>query len=68
MALHANFNMLTELGACLTPPDLKAYFLNPLDPSKKIYIMLDVCHMLKLVRNTLGDGSIFIDKNGNKIH
>ena len=62
-----HFNMLTELGACLTPPDLKAYFLNPLDPSKKIYIMLDVCHMLKLVRNTLGDGSIFIDKNGNKI-
>ena len=57
-----HFNMLTELGACLTPPDLKAYFLHPLDPSKKIYIMLDVCHMLKLVRNTLGDGSIFIDK------
>ena len=63
-----HFSMLTELGARLTPPDLKAYFLNPLDPSKKIYILLDVCHMLKLVRNTLGDGGILIDKNGNKIY
>ena len=63
-----HFPMLTELGARLTPPDLKACFLNPLDPSKKIYILLDVCHMLKLVTNTLGDGGIFIDKNGNKIY
>eukprot|EP00112_Aurelia_sp_Birch-Aquarium-sp1_P019768 Seg4956.1 transcript_id=Seg4956.1/GoldUCD/mRNA.D3Y31 product="DNA transposase THAP9" protein_id=Seg4956.1/GoldUCD/D3Y31 len=63
-----HFSMLTELGAHLTPPNLQAYFLNPLDPNKKIYILLDVCHMLKLVRNTLGNGGIFIDKNGNKIY
>ena len=32
-------SMSTELGAFLTPPDLKAHFLNPLDPSKQIYIV-----------------------------
>ena len=63
-----HFSMLTELGVCLRPPDLKAYFLHPLDPSKTIYILLDVCHMLRLVRNALGDESTFFDKNGNTIH
>ena len=51
-----HFSMLTELGASLQPLKLKPYFLHPLDPSRKIYILLDVCHMLKVVRNTLGEG------------
>ena len=29
--------------------------------------MLDVCHMLKLVRNTLGDKEIFYAANGREI-
>ena len=63
-----HFTMLTELGAQVQPPNLQAYFFHPLDLSKKIYVLLDVCHMLKLVRNTLGDGGILMDKNGNKIY
>ena len=63
-----HFSMLTELGACLTPPDWKAYFLNSLGPSKRIYILFDVCHILKLVRNTLGDLGLFINKNCCKIY
>ena len=34
---------------------------------KKIYVLLDVCHMLKLVRNTLGSYRILIDKDDNKV-
>ena len=63
-----HFTMLTELGAQVQPPNLQAYFFHPLYPSKGIYVLLDVCHMLKLVRNTLGDGDILMDKNGNKIY
>ena len=57
--------MLRTLGACMTLPNLKPYFIHPSDKGKKIYV-LDICHMLKLVRNTLGDGGILVDKDGKK--
>ena len=63
-----HFSMLTELGANLQPLNLKQYFLPPLDPKRRIYILLDVCHMLKLVRNTFGDGGILIKSEGNTIY
>ena len=59
--------MLRTLGACMTPPNLKPYFIHPSDKGKKIYVLLDICHMLKLVRNTLGDGGILVDKDGKKV-
>ena len=61
-----HFTMLKELGACLDPTTLQAYFTHPMD-SKKVHILLDVCHMLKLIRNTLGEGGILIDKDGGRI-
>ena len=42
------------------------YFLHPSN-KKKIYVLLDVCHMLKLVRNTLAEKEIILDKDGGKI-
>ena len=63
-----HFTMMNELGACLEPNNLKAYFPHPLEPNKKIHVLLDVCHMLKLVRNTLGQGGILMDKDGSKIY
>ena len=62
-----HFATLRTLGACMTPPNLKPYFIHPSDKSKKIYVLLDICHMLKLVRNTLGDGGTLVDKDGNKV-
>ena len=62
-----HFAMLRALGAHLNLPNIRPYFLHPLDKQKKIHIFLDVCHMLKLIRNTLGDGGILLDKDGNKI-
>lgn len=46
----------------MDPNDLQPYFPHPLDKTKKVYVMLDVCHMLKLIRNTLGVGGILLDK------
>ena len=62
-----HFAMLHALGAQLKLPNIRPYFLNPLDKNKKIYVFLDVCHMLKLIRNTLGDGGILYDKDGKTI-
>lgn len=63
-----HFTMMKELGARLEPNNLKTYFPHPLEPNKKIHVLLDVCHMLKLVRNTLGQGGILMDKDGSKIY
>ena len=63
-----HFKMLKELGACLQTASLQASFVHPLDKNKKVHVLLDVCHMLKLVRNTLGALGILIDKDGNKIY
>ena len=46
-----HFTMMKELGASLEYPNIKPYFPHPADSSKKIYVLLDVCHMLKLTRN-----------------
>ena len=62
-----HFAMLHALGPRLQLPNIKPYFLHPWDKQKRIYIFLDVCHMLKLIRNTRGDGGILIDKDGDKI-
>ncbi len=62
-----HFTMLQQLGACLDIGQLQCYFTHPLDKNKKIYVLLDVCHMLKLVRNTLDSFGTLVDKDGKKI-
>ena len=61
-----HLSMFTELGICLSPKSLKTNFPHPLDPEQKINVFLDVCHMLKLIRNTLSEGGILIDNSGHK--
>ena len=34
---------------------MKTWFSHPDDPQSKIHVIFDICHMLKLVRNLLGD-------------
>ena len=60
-------SMLKLLGAQLLPGNLQAYFQHPCDPKAKIYIFLDACHMIKLVRNTMSDWKVLQDKDGNAI-
>lgn len=54
--------MARYLGVDLSITNLKPYFENPVSKTK-VHIELDEGHMLKLVRNTLGDWKIIFDKN-----
>ena len=49
----SHFTMIKELGATLDPDNMKTFFRNDNTESGKIYIFLDICHMLKNVRNIL---------------
>ena len=42
-------------------------FKHPSRPNKTLYVILDICHMLKLARNSLGDMKLFFTESGNKI-
>ncbi|KAL1446909.1 hypothetical protein WDU94_007611, partial [Cyamophila willieti] len=53
----ANISMATNLGCCFDPDNLKTYFLHP-ETGDKVYAFLDPCHMLKLVRNTIGERNL----------
>ena len=63
----AHFAMLKELGAKLAVDELIPHFPHPSDPSIKIHVFLDACHMLKLVRNAFGHIGVLYDGDGNEI-
>jgi len=60
---HCNIAMANQLGANLQFPNLKNWFQHP-STGRKVFIVCDPCHMLKLVRNTLGDKKSLCDANG----
>lgn len=62
----ANFAACSLLGASFSPLNLKPYFLNPVN-RKKVYIILDACHILKLIRNCLGHELVLQDDNNDSI-
>ena len=63
-----NLAMLKALGIDLSPEKLNPYFKHPSDPSCKIHVFLDLCHMIKLVRNTFGDYKVLYDPDGNEVN
>lgn len=56
----ANVNISTykNLGCNIEYDELKPYFAHPSDPSVRVYCILDVCHMLKLVRNCFAEKNL----------
>lgn len=60
----SNIAMAKSLGCSTNLNDLRPYFFFE---QYKISILYDPPHMLKLIRNTLGDYKVFIDGDGNKI-
>lgn len=62
-----NFAMSTKLGAVLSYPEAKPWFLHPIT-NERVHIMLDVCHMVKLIRNTLADWGLLVDGEGRVIN
>ena len=46
-----NISMIRALGATMDAQEMSPFFPHPADPSRKVHVILDVCHMLKLVCN-----------------
>lgn len=63
----SNISMAKLLGADLTFPNTRPYFSNPCN-QENIHIILDACHMIKLVRNTLGDWGSLYNGEGSSIN
>ncbi|KMQ85163.1 thap domain-containing protein 9-like protein [Lasius niger] len=61
-----HFATMRALGASFDLLNLKPFFPHP-STQEKIHIIFYACHMLKLVRNTLGDLKILKDAEGNSI-
>lgn len=64
----ANTTMYILLGANLdiASPSFQTFFRNPFNDDE-IYVILDPCHMEKLVRNALATKQIFYDSQNRKI-
>lgn len=58
-----NIAMCELMGANLDPLNATPYIFHPEDDTR-IYILFDACHMLKLIRSTLGDNSIIHGQRG----
>ena len=56
--------MITSLGGSLKwPTNVDGSFPHPSKTTEKVHVFLDVCHMMKLVRNTLGDWKVLTDSD-----
>lgn len=62
----SNITMSKTLGADIDSKTLGSSFNHPCT-ERPIHTFLDICHMLKLVRNNWSSKQIFYDNEGNKI-
>ena len=62
-----HLSMLRELGLSIDLSNMVAYFIHPQDPRLRVYVFLDICHMLKLERNTFGEWGTLVSRDGGKI-
>lgn len=61
-----NFSAFEYLGASLKPNNLQPHISDPIT-NKKINILFDACHMLKLVRNVLKSHGTIIDNENRNV-
>lgn len=62
-----NFAMASSLGANFTNiTNLKTHFSHPVT-GNDVYIFLDPCHMVKLIRNAIGSQRYLVDGNNGQI-
>ena len=64
-----HFSMLKDLGADISPSSstFTPSFAHPADATTRVNVLLDACHMIKLVRNTFGDRRILYDGEGGRV-
>ena len=55
--------MFREIGACIQPENLDPSFPHLDNLDQRVYIPLRVCHMLKLLRNSLATCRLLKDEN-----
>jgi len=58
---HTNLSMCTKLGANLNINNPQFFFPHPLT-KEPVFLFYDPCHMIKLIRNTLGDKKVLINQ------
>lgn len=64
---NVNFTMIGELGAYVDDIyELQPYFLYP-SKGNKIFVILDACHMIKLLRNCWATSKVLLDDNNEEI-
>ena len=60
----AHLTMMRELGADFDLENLKPFFPHPSDLETLVHVLLDIAHMLKLIRNSLASEKIIISPSG----
>ena len=63
---YTNQSTAKMLGCKMLVSDMRTWFQHPPAPNSKIYVIFDVCHLIKLMRNLLGDYKVIChqDRNG----
>lgn len=63
---RTNIKTAEKLGASFDIEDFRPHFVSR--HGSKIWVILDICHMIKLIRNNFYGRKQLIDINGKKIH
>lgn len=64
--VRVNWSCMQKLGCQMCITKLKTYFIHPANPSKIVYYVPDVVHMVKLIRNLLSDLAVLKIKGSDK--
>jgi hypothetical protein len=56
--------MMRDLGGKLDPDDMRTYFPHPTCPNQRVHLILDLVHMLKLIRNCLATKKVIKSPSG----
>ena len=65
--IKESINLLTEASLDVHAVTFDGSFKHPTRPDRTLYVILDICHMIKLARNALGDKEIFYTDGGETI-
>lgn len=61
---HTHLTMMNELGACLQPDKMQPFFHPLSENGTRRHVLLDMAHMIKLVRNCLGKQKTILSSSG----
>ena len=59
----SHISMIQKLGAQISHREMQPNFPHPVDPSHRIHVMLDPCHMIKLVRNWFSQSAVLYNSD-----